>query len=194
MTTDHATGILFLGGTDILPFPPLQIDGAVHQKSYPVLTRSKEVAACNWPVSLLGVSVQNTWSFISMPSTYYHGVQLEHTHSPVVWKFSSTYNGYFRSMTGIDAAVVTALAWIAAGWNGSTWQTNPTSSASCPHSMDVASDFIFITRNSNKMSTARRVTKEFRNQFGTGFVTTLYKPVTANNEPLKCGDSPGNSK
>jgi hypothetical protein len=30
---------------------------------------------------------------------------------------------------------------------------------SCPHSMDVASDFIFKTRNSNKMSTARRVTK-----------------------------------
>ena len=51
---------------------------------------------------------------------------------PVVWKFSSTYNGYFRSMTGTDAAVVTALAWIAAGWNGSTWQTNPTSCAFLP--------------------------------------------------------------
>jgi len=63
--------------------------------------------------------------------------------------------------------------------------------------MDVASDFIFIIRNSNKMSTARRVTKEFRNQFGTRFVTTcyiLYKPVTGKNEPIKYGDSPGNSK
>jgi hypothetical protein len=68
---------------------------------------------------------------------------------------------------------------------------------SWPHSMDVASDFIFITRNSNKMSNARRVTKESKNQFGTRSVATyciLYKPVTVNNEPLQCGDSPGNSK
>lgn len=47
---------------------------------------------------------------------------------------------------------------------------------------------MFVTRNSNNLSTARRVTKEFRNQFGTRFVTTcyiLYKLVTWNNEPMK---------
>jgi len=47
------------------------------------------------------------------------------------------------------------------------------------------------------MSTARGITKDFRNQFGTRFVTSyyiLYKPVTEENEPIKCSDSPGNSK
>jgi len=46
MAIDHQTGILFLGGA-FCPFPPLQINGAVNQKSYPLLTRwSKAKAVC----------------------------------------------------------------------------------------------------------------------------------------------------